>query len=133
MKQLHNIFNQYSRLFGQKPTGVACILKVKLWIKGAYIRGSANDLFTFKYMKRLPKKRRFFMVSLAYLVKRRSVEPENRVRSRRYPKEKISWLNWIERRFTAPKVEGSSPSEITKNVNFKIDKRSELIIDYSRL
>ncbi|WP_312287697.1 hypothetical protein [Chryseobacterium gleum] len=27
MKQLHNIFNQYSRLFGQEPTGVACILE----------------------------------------------------------------------------------------------------------
>ena len=27
---------------------------------------------------------------------------------------KISWLNWIERRFTTPKVEGSNPSEITK-------------------
>ncbi|PRB84827.1 hypothetical protein CQ022_00650 [Chryseobacterium culicis] len=26
MKQLHSIFNQYSRLFGQEPTGVACIL-----------------------------------------------------------------------------------------------------------
>ncbi|PWN60408.1 hypothetical protein C1634_015785 [Chryseobacterium viscerum] len=25
MKQLHNIFNQYSRLFGQEPTGVLCI------------------------------------------------------------------------------------------------------------
>lgn len=26
MKQLHSIFNQYSKLFGQEPTGVACIL-----------------------------------------------------------------------------------------------------------
>ncbi|WP_318848630.1 hypothetical protein [Chryseobacterium sp. JV558] len=26
MKQLHNIFNQYSRLFGQEPAGVLCIL-----------------------------------------------------------------------------------------------------------
>ena len=34
----------------------------------------------------------------------------------------ISWLNWIERWSTKPKVEGSSPSGITKNewsiVNF---------------
>lgn len=37
-------------------------------------------------MKRLPKRGAFFMVSLAYLVKRRSVEPENRVRSPEIPK-----------------------------------------------
>ena len=53
----------------------------------------------------------------------------------------ISWLNWIERWSTKPKVEGSSPSGITKNewsiVNFissefKIDKQSELTIDHSQ-
>lgn len=26
MKQLHNIFNQYSELFGQEPVGKLCIL-----------------------------------------------------------------------------------------------------------
>lgn len=53
----------------------------------------------------------------------------------------ISWLNWIERWSTKPKVEGSSPSEITKNewsiVNFvsnefKINRQSELTIDHSQ-
>lgn len=56
----------------------------------------------------------------------------NSEQPRRYPKKKISWLNWIERRFTTPKVEGSSPSEITKNVNFKISKSSKLISDDSQ-
>lgn len=59
---------------------------VKLWIKGAYIRGSANDLLRKNINERLPKRGAFFMVSLAYLVKRRSVEPENRVRFPKIPK-----------------------------------------------
>lgn len=36
-----------------------------------------------------PKRGAFFMVSLAYLVKRRSVEPENRVRSPKIPKVNV--------------------------------------------
>lgn len=62
------------------------LMIVKLWIKGAYIRGSANDLSRQNINERLPKEALFFMVSLAYLVKRRSVEPENRVRSPEIPK-----------------------------------------------
>lgn len=37
-----------------------------------------------------PEKRCFFMVSLAYLVKRRSVEPENRVRSPKIPQINVN-------------------------------------------
>ena len=82
------------------------------------------------------------MVSLAYLVKRRSVEPENRVRSpgdtpnikshsssgqstgllNRGLKVQIflglpkmaSQLNWIEHGFSKPRVTGSNPVEVTK-------------------
>lgn len=61
-------------------------LIVNLWIKGAYILGSANELTRQKNIKRLSKRGAFFMVSLAYLVKRRFVAPENRVRSPEIPK-----------------------------------------------
>ncbi|SFK34205.1 hypothetical protein [Chryseobacterium indologenes] len=30
MKQLHNIFNQYSRLFGQEPVMSLCILDLEI-------------------------------------------------------------------------------------------------------
>lgn len=43
---------------------------------------------------------------------------------------KILWLNWIERWFTTPKVEGSSPSEITKNVNYEIKNWHTKRADY---
>lgn len=54
------------------------------------------------------------------------MEPENRVRSPKIPKYKISWLKWLEHRPDTSKVEGSSPSEITMKVNCetKIDKQS---------
>ncbi len=60
-------------------------LGVNLWKKGAYINGSANKL-TRQKIERLPKRGAFFMVSLAYLVKRRFVAPENRVRFPEIPK-----------------------------------------------
>ena len=59
-------------------------LIVNLWIKGAYINASVNELIR-QNIERLPKRGAFFMVSLAYLVKRRSVAPENRVRSPEIP------------------------------------------------
>lgn len=42
MKQLHNISNQYSGRDGQEPMDLRVFLIVNLWIKGAYINGSAN-------------------------------------------------------------------------------------------
>ena len=59
-------------------------LIVNLWIKGAYINASVNKLIR-QNIERLPKRGAFFMVSLAYLVKRRFVAPENRVRSPKIP------------------------------------------------
>ncbi|REC48526.1 hypothetical protein DRF67_06815 [Chryseobacterium pennipullorum] len=49
---------------------------VKLWIKGAYIRGSANDRLRKIYIKRLPKRGAFFMVSFAELVKCQSMKEQ---------------------------------------------------------
>lgn len=75
------------------------------------------------------------MVSLAYLVKRRSVEPENRVRFPEIPK--IDNLMAQLDRASVYDTEGwgfESFWDYKKmNSEIKIDKRNELIIDYSRL